>query len=85
MVWYVFLRPLSPELEAAPGGQKSTAVTIEIGHSVENFFVSAQIREFFSAIIVYYQKEVILPNGNQNSCSTEKLFYQKLEFFEWNY
>jgi hypothetical protein len=36
------------------------------------FFFSAQIREFFSAIIDYYQKEVILPNVDQNSCSNEK-------------
>jgi hypothetical protein len=38
------------------------------GHSAENIFVSAQRPNFFSAIIYYYQKEVLLPNGNQNSC-----------------
>jgi hypothetical protein len=37
------------------------------GHSVENVF-SAQSREFFSPIIYYYQKKVLLPSGNQNSC-----------------
>jgi hypothetical protein len=74
--------------EKAKNGQaqwSDRAETAQNGHSVEDFFVSAQIQEFFSAIIVYYPKEVLLPNGNQNSYSNEKLFYRKLEFFEWNY
>jgi hypothetical protein len=48
-------------------------------------FFSAHNRDFFSAIIYYYQKEVLLPNGNQNICSNEKLFYQNFEIIEWNY
>jgi hypothetical protein len=55
------------------------AETAQNGHSVDFFFVSAQSRDFFSAIIHYYQKEVLLPNGNQNSCSNEKLFYRNFE------
>jgi hypothetical protein len=42
------------------------AETAQNGHSVE-FFFSAQIRDFFAAIIVYYLKEVLLPNGGGNS------------------
>jgi hypothetical protein len=61
------------------------AETAQKGHSVKNFFVSAQIWDFFSAIIVYYPKEVLLPNGNQNSCSNEILFYRNFEIIQWNY
>jgi hypothetical protein len=43
------------------------AETAQNGHSVEFFFVSAQNQDFFSAIKHYYQKEVKLPNDNQNS------------------
>jgi hypothetical protein len=49
------------------------------------FFCFCTKSEFFAAIKYYYQKEVQLPNDNQNSCSNKKVFYQRLEFFEHNY
>jgi hypothetical protein len=44
------------------------------------FFCFCTKSGFFSAIKHYCQKEVQLPNGNQNSCSNKKVFFQKLEF-----
>jgi hypothetical protein len=73
--------------EKAKNGQaqwSDRAETAQNRHPVDIFF-NAQIQDFFSAIIVYYPKEVLLPNGNRNSCSNEKLFYQNVEIIECNY
>jgi hypothetical protein len=86
--WFMFMIHSGPVCGNSPKWASTVvrwAETAQNGHSVENFFVSAQIREFFSAMIVYYPKEVLLPNGNQNSCSNGKLFYQNFEIIEWNY
>jgi hypothetical protein len=74
--------------EKAKNGQaqwSDRAETAQNRHPVDIIFLMHKFREFFLAIIVYYPKEVLLPNGNRNSCSNEKLFYQNFEIIECNY